>query len=350
MFDETELYSRNDGKTTKLSFPENKGRRYFGLESLSVRASANDKTMIREYMASQAFAAAQTESGISERGPLVYRLAPAKLFVSYNRKESEGPEGNFTRLFKGYYYDYKGYYSLAENIDKIFLESRFEKTKLKGFHLAGADLARASLSPKSFKSEGWSYKYVDGEKVKDDATSAAMDKVMQELMELLKPEVSDETLRREIDIESVVNYMATAYYAGHWDSLLTNANNDFLYYDGAAQKWKLIAWDLDNSYGANYQERLMSKNFYAPALAQPNALFTVLFAPEREAFRLQLKTKIQSLREGFFAEENFSKRLWQRRNAVKTWAESWEEPAEKDYEGILNFVRSRNASVKKSLE
>jgi len=35
---------------------------------------------------------------------------------------------------------------------------------------------------------------------------------------------------------------------GHWDSALGNFNNDVLYFEKSANRWKIITWDMDNTF------------------------------------------------------------------------------------------------------
>ena len=45
-----------------------------------------------------------------------------------------------------------------------------------------------------------------------------------------------------------MNYAAFATTVGHWDSAYGNFNNDVLYFHAPSGKWKLIVWDVDNTF------------------------------------------------------------------------------------------------------
>lgn len=352
-FDEVEMYSQMNGNVSTVLINQNKGRKFFGLETISVRASANDPSMIREKIASEGFEAANEISSSTVRGPAVYRLAPAKFYVSFNRNQNEGPEGNFKNLMNGYYYDYMGYYSLAENIDRVFIDSRFQvgKDKVPGYHLVAADLAKASLDRQSYDPSGWSAEFFDGAKIKTKEQQAQLENELFKLMDLLKTETNDLSLEQNIDIESVVNYTAGAIFNGHWDSLLGNANNDSLYFNGANQKWQVFAWDLDNTLGANHSlfKSLLSDDIFNPAREHPNRLITTLFAPNRPAFRKKLMQRLNGLAEGYYSEEQFNQKINRLTDLLRSNTESWEMPKDGEFDAIKSFVNQRRKVIQSQI-
>jgi hypothetical protein len=348
-FDETEMYSQINGNVSKVVVNQNKGRKFFGLETISVRASANDPAMIREEVASDGFRAANDSAPTTLRGPAVYRLAPAKFYVSFNRSQNEGPEGNFKNLMNGYYYDYMGYYSLAENIDRVFIDSRFQKGNdiVSGYHLVAADIAKASLERSSYDRKGWAFEFVDGAKIKSKDQEAKLEQELFKLMDLLKTETLDAGLSKSIDIDSVVNYTAGAIFNGHWDSLLSNANNDSLYFNGATQKWQIFAWDLDNTLGANRSlyKSLMSDDIFAAAREHPNRLITTVFAPNRPAFRKRLMERLESLAKGYYSEEQFNLKINHLAELLRSNTENWETPKDGEFEAMKAFVNQRRSVI-----
>lgn len=352
-FDETEMYSQINGNVSSVLMNQNKGRKFFGLETLSVRASANDPSMIREKIASEGFRAANDSGATTLRGPAVYRLAPAKFYVSFNRNQNEGPEGNFKNLINGYYYDYMGYYSLAENIDRVFIETRFQngKDKIPGYHLVAADLAKASLDRGSYDRSGWAMEFFDGAKLKTKEQEDALEKELFKLMDLLKTETNDLSLTSSIDIDSVVNYTAAAIFNGHWDSLLANANNDSLYFNGANQKWQMFAWDLDNTLGANHSlfKSLMTDDIFSPAREHPNRLISTVFAENRPAFRKKLMERLNSLGKGYFSEEQFNVKIDRLAQVLRSNTESWEMPKDGEFDAIKNFVAQRRKIIQSQI-
>ncbi len=346
-FTQTDLFSQDRGQVEALTFPENKNRKFFGLEQLSLRASANDPAMIRENVSSGGYARENYAKPATLRGPASYRLAFARFFVSFNRTGKEGPEGTFSRLLDGYYYDYKGLYSLAENVDKVFLQTRFQagNSSYKDFHLVEADLALASLEPETYDPRGWSPEFFDGGKIKKPEQQQKLEAALFELMAVLKPESSDADLEQLINVDSVVNYTATSFLNGHWDSLLANANNDFLYFDGATRQWQIIAWDLDNTLGTNAAayKSLMGDDVFQPGKVHPNRLLTILFAPERTVYRRKLVDQIRQLLGGYYAPSAFEGRVRGLEADVRDHAESWEKFTPSAYDDILRFMDEKRS-------
>ncbi len=351
-FDAEQAFSVYAGNYEMKEFPANDGRTFFGLEGFSVRASANDPTMIRERISSRVFISTEELAPIAERGGLVYRVAFAKLFVSFNRPQNQGPEGSFTRLFDNYYYDYKGLYSLSENIDKTYLRSRFQKgdEKMKGFFLYQADLAKAWFEKAKYDRKGWSAEYVDGKKVDDEASAVLGDQKILELIALLESNATEAQLAAVIDVDNIVNYVTGVMLTGHWDSMIANRNNDWLFFNGAKKQWQIIAWDLDNSQGAlvDQYHDLMQPHLYKPA-KNGGKLFTELFSEARPTFRAKLKDRVKKILAGSQSESSFEASVDMLENTVKTSVEGWEGYSHGSFEDIKNFVKARKKALKPQL-
>lgn len=351
-FDAKELFSVWHGKTEVKTFAGNDGRTFFGLEGFSVRAGGNDPSMVRERLSSRLFTHAERLAPTAARGGLVYRASFTKFFVSYGRTKAEGPEGAFTRLSGDYFYDYKGFYTLSENVDKTFLRSRFQvgDEKLKGFYLYQADKGAAQLDRAKYKPVGWSQVYIDGKKA-DVANAPEGEKKLFSLMDLLASNPDDAALAQAIDIDNIVNYVAAAELAGHWDSMLANRNNDFLFFNGKTGKWQILTWDLDNTQGAliDSYHGLMSSNIFAPAKAQKLTLFEALFAPQRTAFRDKLRGRLKAFTDGFSSDKSFGETVGWLEETVKGGAEAWEGYNHQSFEDIKNFGKARRKAVASQL-
>lgn len=350
-FDETEMFSIWNGKTETKEFSENKDRTYFGLASFSVRASANDPAMIRENISSFVFSKVAQAAPTSLRGPLVYRTAFTKLLVSYNQTKEEG---TFKQKIGNYYYDDKGFYSLTEDINKTFLNTRFasKDKKLDNFHLIEADKGVASFNAKQYTRKGWSAEYVKGKKAKSEEDLKEADALILKLGELLVDKTSDDDLAKQIDIDSVVNYMAGALLSGHWDSILANANNDYLFFNNTTQKWQVIVWDLDNSQGANHDiyKSFMSDDLFQPAKKKPNAIFTTVFAKNRPKFRNTLKQRVQQYFTSIYASGEFDRAVDKYDEVVRKHSLGWENYNKQNYTDIKKFAKQRYDVIKTQLQ
>jgi hypothetical protein len=348
-FDSKEQFSVRMGRIESKKFPENKDRRFFGLAGYSVRASANDPSMIREKLSSRIFAKISDLAPTSPRGALVYQMSFTKLFVSFGRTQREGPEGSFSRLLDGYYYDYKGLYALAENIDEVFLQSRFQERgqKLKDFTLVQADLARAYFERKKYRRDGWSLSLVGGHEPEDEIDLKAGDETLLTFFDKLNSAVTDDDLAAFISIDSIVNYTAGAIVTGHWDSLLANRNNDFILFDPKEKKWKVVAWDLDNSLGALHDsyESLMTNDIFRPAERNPSRLFEIVFSDKHPSFRQMLKDRLKDILDGAYSKSEFEDTVDRLQGTINQNAESWEGATRQDFEDLKEFANSRRSKI-----
>jgi spore coat protein CotH len=367
-FDKDEMYQIFQGKRTVLEFPENDDRTFFGLDTLNLRTSTNDPSSIRERLSSQIFAKAEDYKKTAIRGGLVYRVAFARLHVSNNRTESQGAEGSFNRLLptdkdvqemkdrgqdvatlKRYWYDYKGFYSLAENIDKTFIKMRFQEAdeSLKGTFIQ-ADRAGAFLHPQKYSREGWEAELVKGDRARDEDELAAADgaiiKLGESLVALDKTKNNEGAINNLIDVENVVNYTAGAILTGHWDSLIANRNNDYLYFDDKVEKWKIVVWDLDNSLGVIHSEfkNRMNQDIFNVGKGE-FLLFDTVFSSPNDGFRQLLKTRLKQFVDDYYGEVQFNERVGSFETQVQLSSESWEGHTENHYQDIRNFAKARRA-------
>jgi spore coat protein CotH len=340
-FDAKQAFSVNGGVVETRAFPENDGRTFFGLEGLSVRASANDPAQVREAAASKLF----TGAGVD-----VYRLGYTKIFLTFGRTQAEGAQGTFNRLKEdGLFYEYRGLFELAENIDKTFLRERFQvgDGKLKLGTLVEADKTFATFDRAAFKPEGWSFELVDGEKADTPEKTAAGQAKLFALMDLLANAPTEDQLAQAIDVDSVAGYVAATLVAGHWDSMLANGNNDYLYLNGDTQKWQMITWDLDNTLGAANARfhALVADDPFAAAKLHKQKLFEVLFAPEHPNLKAKLRQKLDALLAGPASEAAFNKTIDTLAAQVRAGTEAFERPKAADFQNVKNFVRARRAAL-----
>ncbi len=348
-FDAKKAFSKKHGVVTPREFPANKDRRFFGVAALNLRASNNDPAMLREHVSSSIFEAAAASHPVTKRGALVYDTTFTKVFVSFNRKENEGKEGKFTRLFDGKFFDYKGIYTLAENIDDVFLHSRFGEGEdaPRNHFLFAAALKRAFFERDTYRREGWVPEYVDGKEAKTEEDLAAGDAKLFQLFDVLRPDATDTEIEALIDVDAVVNYFAAIVLSGHWDSMVGNRNNDLLFFDGVTGKWKIVTWDLDNSLGvikAQY-DGIMQDDLYHPAEQNPAKLFETLFAEGRPAFRERLRSRVQELFSGIYASGTFDAFVGSAGESLRQNAEEWEGLRPQLFKDVMNFAKARRTKL-----
>jgi hypothetical protein len=256
--------------------------------------------MGREILVPRLLGAVEAVRPTLERGPATPRGSFTTFSVSFNRTVAEGPEGSFTQAYDGFMYDYKGFYSLLENVDKGFLQTRYQRGNagLKGFFLVQADHGRGFFTRAQYTRTGWSWDFADGDKVESEADFRKGEDKLFQLFDTLKPDSTDDQIAALVDIESLANYVVAAELVGHWDSLLANRNNDYLYFDPRTGKWQLLANDLDNSMGANGNllSSLVAPDLFKPGKSKGSLLLETVFAdPRRTAFRQILKDRMRAM-------------------------------------------------------
>ena len=275
-----------------------KARTLHGLTELTLRRSFNDSSaendsgngiLAREFVAT--WAAAQTEavSKTTVRGPPVYRTAYAIVEFRFCANDADQTCANrFSRA-----------YLIAEPIDKGFFKMRYDDSKPTYFSMSHGCALKGEMGTVSACLEP---EYLMGKKYDDqDAEQKS------QLGELLTGPTGLETridaapsaaaLGEVLDLDSIMNYAAAATTIGHWDSAYGNFNNDVLYLDRATGKWKLLIWDVDNTFDFDSRGGPDHKYSYADVANAPRLLFDKLFAtPELDArFRNRLGSYLSAL-------------------------------------------------------
>jgi spore coat protein CotH len=275
-----------------------KARTLYGLTELTLRRSFNDSSaendsgngmLAREYVAT--WAAAQTEavSKTTVRGPPVYRAAYA--IVEFHFCANDADQSCTNRFSRAYL--------IAEAIDKGFFKMRYDDGKPTYFSMSHGCALKGEMGTVSACLEP---EYVKGKKYDDqDAEQQAQLSELLTGSQGLKTRIdaasSAAALGEVLDLDSVMNYAAAATTIGHWDSAYGNFNNDVLYLDRASGKWKLLIWDVDNTFDFDSRGGPDHKYSYADVADAPRLLFDKLFAtPELDArFRQRLGGYLSSL-------------------------------------------------------
>lgn len=334
-FDTEELYLDRE---VQLSQPSNRQRRVWGVAKLNLRASANDPTLLREQMAAFIF---------RQAGALSSRMGFARLYI--NGK-------------------YWGLYNTVEQIDKEFIQERFQG---KTGHLYKGGF------PAKFKPSSYNM-FVAKTKKKDPEKQTPV----KEFFQFLKTNQEPRLLAQVVDVDSALNYLAAASLVGHWDSFLYNPNNDYLYRHSDG-KWYIIAWDLDNTYGSGigWGFPVLSSSIYC---MKDNDNYTALFTPLlsvpewRELYRAKLQwllnqgfhpavfkeqvEKYKTLIGQAVLEDSRKKGDWQGIRSLKESNQVWEEAFTRTPElwrakgfngydkGLLGWQADRWQAVRKELK
>lgn len=406
-FDATKAFGWRNGAIADVALPpENDDRRFFGENGFSIRASNNDPSRVRELISGKVFREAalggeDDKDGMRPwrlHGGLVYRAGFATLYVTNGRRVEEGRDGAYPGYrveYNGRLYDPKGLYLVTENIDKTFIKTRFERfpnEKVKGY-LFNCDKGLASFDKSDYSRVGWKLVMAKGKKAKDEKDFSKGDEKILDLISFLDSKPSEADIRDRFDLDSVNGYLAGALMTTHWDSLVANRNNDFMFYlkrdvltadmkpvldaDGKEveeKKWYVITWDLDNTLwdvdGAKPEIRDPYKDWFSNYLYQParkeankTKLIDVIYAKENAGIRKEYDEVLRNLLDGYCSKSSYEQKvdyIQQRvadaiedtRQAVSKagWQTEWGEYNDpKDFEIIKNHASARRYKINSQL-
>lgn len=275
-----------------------KDRNLYGLNEIKLLRSFNDSSatndtgnglLAREYVASWAAAQAETVAQTTLRGPPVYRIAYTKVEFQLCANDSDRACNNrFQRI-----------YLIAEPIDKSFFKMRYDDSEPTFFSMVHGCALRGErgLTPDCLEP-----KYVEGKKY--DIQDVGQKTYLAQLLtgpEGLKARIDaakfPEAMAAIVNLASIMNYAAVATTVGHWDSAYGNFNNDVLYWHQSEGRWKLIIWDLDNTFDYDSRGTTTQSYSYGEVAIAPRLLFDKLFAiPQLDAmFRRHLRQYLTML-------------------------------------------------------
>jgi hypothetical protein len=241
-----------------------------GIDELNFANSVVDFSYLHDSLAQRLF---------RDLGVMAPRTAYAYLFVDVPGKWSNQAIG---------------LYNLIENIDKDFAEDRFGTKKVPIFKPVTYELFIDI-------GEDWE-SYADIYDLKTEATGEQLQRVID--FAKLVTHASDEEFARRLpeflDIEEVAAYVAANVLLASYDGFFTNGQNFFMYLDPRSNKFGLISWDQDHSWGgfghvgrARDRERA---SIWKPWVQEYDFRFLrrIMEAPVfREAYQKKLETALE---------------------------------------------------------
>ncbi|WLE96034.1 MAG: CotH kinase family protein [Candidatus Electrothrix communis] len=256
-----------------------KKRDLFGLESLNLRRSFNDSTsendsgngmLARERVAAWSTAQVEQIHSTTLRGAPVYRTAYALVeFQLCADDQDKSCSHRFRRV-----------YLVTESINKDFFRMRYDDKKPTFFAMSQAC---ALMDNTGFNFYCLEPKYIEGKKFdeKDSRQRVTAQNYLtgpNGLRTRLKNADTPEKLAQVLDLNNIMNYAAVATTIGHWDSAYGNFNNDVLYFHQPSGKWKLITWDLDNTFDYDNKGGPDRSYDYTDVVSSQRPLFDKLFS------------------------------------------------------------------------
>ena len=219
----------------KTNITGNRGNNFHGIRKFNLRASQNDPSLLREKLATWIF---------EQAGAPASRTGFARLYINNT---------------------YWGLYIVTEQINGDFIKARFGSKKGPLYKAIGA---RAHFNSGS----------LNGFEVKNAPSSEGI-RLLKNRFARLESIRSVQDLATIFHLKNALNYLAAGIICGHWDSFLGIDNNDYLYLhkDG---RLRIIAWDLDNTFGSGLGWGFPVKNaglFFLRRSSNGSRLFTSLF-------------------------------------------------------------------------
>jgi hypothetical protein len=195
-----------------------KGQKLAGLTTLNLHNNITDPSWMNEVLA--------------------YRL--------YRDGKAVAPRTAYARVYvtvQGRPKRYLGLYSLVENVDSAFLESRYR--------VPGGALFKP-VTTRLFNDLGrdWS-KYNQSYDPKTALTDADRQRIfeMADLVTHASDEVFAAKLPQFVDLDAFARYAAVLVWLGNPDSLLQQGQNFYIYVHPRTHLMSFIPWDQDHSFG-----------------------------------------------------------------------------------------------------
>jgi len=259
-----------------------KDRTLYGLTELNLRRSFNDSSsqndsgngmLAREYVATWAAAEAEKVARTTVRGAPVYRTAYA--LVEFQLCASDADNDCSNRFRRAYV--------VAEALDKSFFRMRYDDKKPTVFAMSHGCALKGD---NGFGAACMAPQYVDGKRF-DDGDAGQQAQAMNHLTgpaglrARLEAATTPASIGDVLDLDNLMNYASIVTTVGHWDSAYGNFNNDLLYLDASSNTWKLIVWDMDNTFDYDGRGDPFRRYSYADVANAPRILVDkLLTTPE----------------------------------------------------------------------
>jgi spore coat protein CotH len=299
------LYTtQGDGKWWEKKFGSEeteriKAQNIGGVSEFSIRRSFNDSSsrgmsadsgqgmLMRETVATWAMAQTEQVSKTTVRGAPVYRTGYT--MVEFQLCDNDNDNACNTRFRRAYV--------LAEAINKSYFAMRYDDPKPTAISLSlGCGLKTNSAAAHAFRDECEDPLFVDGKKYEDIPEMKAKLVDMLDgpngLISRVKNAKTAAEVREVVDLDSFLNYIAGASLTGHWDSALGNWNNDVVYFHSPSKKWKMITWDMDNTFDFDGPGKPSREYAYRKSDGHRAVLDPLLAIPEVDAL---LRKRISDL-------------------------------------------------------
>jgi len=211
-------------KSFKVSFNSfTKGRRFHGVKKLNLNGEHNDPSIIRSKLS----------------------------FDLYHDVGVIAPRASHTRVYiNGAYY---GLYISVENVDEELLSRNYgDDTGILWKCLYPADLHYISDDPAVYEGlkngAALVYELETNAKGEDFVPLARFIRMLSKT----PPAAMADSLESLLDVPTVLKYFAMDVLVGQWDEYRSLMNNYYLYYMRIENRFTLIPYDYDNTFGVDW--------------------------------------------------------------------------------------------------
>jgi hypothetical protein len=339
------VYEKNG---QRLNYPPElaakiKKQNLFGMEELGLRRGGNDRSRIRDLIASDVFefggelARRNQVAGAPRLGGPVYRGSVA-----------------YVKIHNGYGTLTEGHMGLVELVDEGLIKTHYGKGSaghlFKIQHAKGTFLK--SDMPEQDHRRLLSYyepKVIDGEEYEGDteAQRARAAEIIHGLRHLIEratdarkfptTEARRAELEKFLDIDNLLSYLVSVNLTGHFDSLVGPlSNNDYVFMNQQTKKWGVLTWDLDNTFGSGNRGELWMagiRDFGVDLKHRP------LFKAVMDHYPNEYKQRVRDYLSGVFGWRPFNERITRYRDLITGGANN------EMYELIYNFYAHRFANA-----
>lgn len=327
----------------RLNYPDNiykniKKQHLYGLKSFSLRRGGADPTKMRDTLSSSVFeygghlARKNNVKGAPERGGAVYRGGLV-----------------WVRIHNGLGTLIEGHYGIVELVDEEMIESHYGKGALsqlfkikdaKGSFLdsdmpSNRDRLLSWYEPDVIDGEGYTSneeydvkqrlcgqgKYdqtkcddLKKQRVRAEEILRGFKGLLNEAVKPTDPNERRTKLSAFLDVDNILSYMVGANLTGHWDSLVgAMSNNDYLFHNKKSDRWGIITWDLDNTFGAGTQGYPWMASVTDFGV---NLKYRPLFKAVLDNFGNEYRQRVQDFMNGVYEHDKIGGRITNLRDAI----------------------------------
>lgn len=201
----------------ETEFPETKNQRFYGFKQLNLKNNYDDKSFVREKVASDLFA----EFGLVTPKTSLYRV-----FVDYG----DGPV-------------YFGLYTLVEEVDDTVIKTSYSD---KNGNLYKPEGIAATFADGSFRSTDMNKK--NNKKANDFSDVQELYSVINSPLRVENPELWKSQLSEIFNVPVFLKWLAANTVMQDWDTYGNSFHNYYLYNNPSTNKLEWIPWDNNEAF------------------------------------------------------------------------------------------------------